>query len=236
MDNTLCIVMRTADWRDADRMLTLFSRDFGLLSALARGAKNLKNPIAAASQPFCCGIYSFSGRNGRLFVSQCEIKKEFYSLGADFNRYAAGCVMMEVAEKILRNTEDFERLFILLVTCLAHLEKGLDPRQVLAYFFVQVSDLLGIRPATRTCAVCGKPLESPRLFCASEGGAVCRGCGDGLDTQAVRPEEFAGIEKMLATLPKEFCGLEGFDAKLLAVLQDYIGKLGDINCRSMRFL
>ncbi len=236
MENTLCIVMRTADWRDADKMLTLFSRDFGLVSALARGAKNLKNPIAAASQPFCCGVYSFSGRGGRQYVNQCEIKKEFYSLGADFSRYAAGCVMMEMAEKILQNTEEFERLFILLVTCLAHLEKGLDSRQVLTYFFVQVSDLLGIRPATRMCAVCGKPLESPGLFCASEGGAVCKGCADGLDTQAVRPDDFLRIENMLSTLPKKFDGLESFDPKLLAVMVDYIGKLGDIKCRSMRFL
>ena len=111
MDNTLCIVMRTADWRDADKMLTLFSRDYGLLSALARGAKNLKNPIAAASQPFCCGIYSFSGRNGRLYVSQCEIKKEFYSLGSDFEKYAAACVMMEMTEKILQNTDEYDPPF-----------------------------------------------------------------------------------------------------------------------------
>lgn len=59
MENTLCIVLRTADYRDSDKMLTLFSRENGRISALARGAKNLKNPIAAASQPFCCGIFSF---------------------------------------------------------------------------------------------------------------------------------------------------------------------------------
>jgi len=236
MENTLCIVMRTADWRDADKMLTLFSRDFGLFSALARGAKNLKNPVAAASQPFCCGIYSFTSRNGRLYVSQCEIKKEFYSLGADFERYAAGCVMMEMAEKILQNTEEFERLFILLATCLVHLENGLDSREVLTYFLVQVSDLLGIRPATHSCAVCGEKMESPRLFCASEGGAVCRGCAAGLAATSVRPEEMQSIEIMLATLPKEFTGLKGYDPNLLAVMRDYLGILGELKCRSMRFL
>lgn len=236
MENTLCIVMRTADWRDADKMLTLFSRDFGLVSALARGAKNLKNPIAAASQPFCCGIYSFSSRGSRLYVSQCEIKKEFYSLGADFEKYAAACVMMETAEKILQNTEDFERLFVLLVTCLAHLERGLNGRETLTYFLVRVADLLGIRPATRTCAVCGKAVGSPRLFCAPEGGVVCSGCAAGRDTVPVRPEDIRRIEEMLDTIPKEFGGAEGFDQKLLFLMRDYLGVLGDLTCRSMRFL
>jgi len=236
MENTLCIVMRTADWRDSDKMLTLFSRDYGLVSALAKGAKNLKNPITAASQPFCCGIYSFNSRSGRLYVSQCEIKKEFYNIGTDFDKYAAACVMMEVAEKILINTEEYDRLFILLVNCLAHLEKCPDPREVLTYFLVQVSDLLGIRPSTRTCAVCGTEIGAPRLFCSSEGGAVCRGCAESLQTTSVRPETIGRMEEMLFTDPKKFTAAKGFDPKLLEMIRDYLSVLGDLQCRSMRFL
>ncbi len=236
MENTLCLVMRTADWRDADKMLTLFSRDLGLISALARGAKNLKNPIAAASQPFCCGIYSFATRGGRLYANQCEIKKEFYGLGEDFERYAAACVMMELTEKILKNTEEYDRLFILLLTCLTHLEGGRDHRQVLAYFLVRITDLLGIRPATRHCAVCGTGIKRPRLFCASEGGAVCETCAPGLTVTPVAPAGWRWIEKMLGTVPRAFDEDEGFESKMLDILRDYIGILGDLKCRSMRFL
>lgn len=236
MDNTLCLVMRTANWRDSDKMLTLFSRDFGLLSALARGAKNLKNPIAAASQPFCCGIFSFTSRGGRLYASQCEIKKEFYGLGADFERYAAACVMIEMTEKILKNTEEYDQLFILLYTCLVHLEGGREHRQVLAYFFVRITDLLGIRPAVRDCAVCGAVIKNPRLFCALEGGAVCDACAPGLMTTPVSPAGWRWIENMLGTAPGAFCEEEGFEGKMLDIMRDYIGILGDLKCRSMRFL
>ncbi|MEI6102281.1 MAG: DNA repair protein RecO, partial [Eubacteriales bacterium] len=170
MDNSLCIVLRTADYRDSDKMLTLFSRESGLISALARGAKNLKNPLAAACQPFCCGIFSFAGKNGKLYVGQCEIKKGYYSLGSDFERYAAACVMVEATEKILENAAEYDRLFVLFINCLSSLEKGVPSRFVVAFFFVHVSELLGICPATSVCAICGKPLSNPSLFCIEDGG------------------------------------------------------------------
>jgi DNA repair protein RecO (recombination protein O) len=228
--------MRTADWRDSDKMLTLFSRDFGLISALARGAKNLKNPLSAVSQPFCCGIYSFISRSGRLSVSQCEIKKEFYSLGTDFEKYATACVMMEMSEKILQNTQEYDPLFILLVTCLTHLEKGRPSREVLTYYLVRISGLLGIRPSTQECVVCGRPLEAPHLFCMAEGGTVCPACADGLKTVSVRPEDMKMIDKMLQTSPKDFCPAQGFNPRLLDLLREYLGELGELKCRSMRFL
>jgi len=232
----MCIVLRTADYRDSDKMLTLFSREAGRVSALARGAKNLKNPLAAASQPFCCGIFSFTGKNGKLYVSQCEIKKEFYSLGADFEKFAAACVMVEMADKILEDSVEYERLFVLLANCLSALEKGPPVRMTLAYFFVQISDILGIRPTTDTCAVCGKDLEEPDLFCASEGGAVCEQCAAGLHTKKIRPEAIRMIDVLLKTDPKSIALIEKFNSDVLAVMRDYLSSFGEITSRAMNYL
>lgn len=236
MDNSMCIVMRTADYRDSDKMLTLFSRDAGRVSALARGAKNLKNPIAAASQPFCCGIFSFAGKNGKLYVNQCEIKKEFYSLGADFGKFAAACAMMETAEKMLENMVEYDRLFLLLVNCLYALEQGAPAKMTAAYFFAQVSDILGIRPATDTCAVCGTQIGDPRLFCASEGGAVCKDCSLGLQVKKIRPGVMQTIRKMLAVSPKEMRNIGEFDPEVLSVMQEYLALFGEIRLKSACYL
>ncbi len=237
MDNALCIVLKTADYRDSDKMLTLFAREEGLVSALARGAKNLKNPLAAASQPFCCGIFSFSGKNGKLYVSQCEIKKEFFSLGKDFERYAAACAMVEAAERILAHAgaEEFSRLFVLLANCLASLENGLMARFVLAFFFVQVSDILGVRPATSVCAVCGKPLRDAGFFCAEEGGAVCRECVPG-KAKPVRPGDLRMIERMLETEPRSLAYTEGFSPGLLKLMEGYLSTVMELDLRSIKFL
>lgn len=236
MENSMCIVIRTADYRDSDKMLTLFSRDAGRVSALARGAKNLKNPIAAASQPFCCGIFSFSGKNGKLYINQCEIKKEFYSLGADFGKYAAACVMVETAEKILENAAEYERLFLLLVNCLYSLEKGLPTKMTAAYFFVQVSELMGIRPTTDSCAVCGTKINEPHFFCAAEGGAVCDKCADGLQIKKIRPVTMQIIEKMLQTGPKMIHNIDSFEPDVLSIMQEYLAVNGEIRLRSACYL
>lgn len=236
MDNSMCIVMRTADYRDSDKMLTLFSRDAGRVSALARGAKNLKNPIAAASQPFCCGIFSFVGKNGKLYVNQCEIKKEFYSLGADFPKFAAGCAMMETADRLLENMVEYERLFLLLINCLYSLEKGLPVKMTTAYFFVQVCDIMGIRPVTDSCAVCGKKIGEPHFFCAAEGGTVCGECSVGLQIKKIRPDVMKTIEKMLHTGPKMIRNIEGFEPDVLLIMQEYLALVGEIRLKSAIYL
>lgn len=236
MDNALCIVLKTADYRDSDKMLTLFAREAGLLSALARGAKNLKNPNAAASQPFCCGIFSFTGKNGKLYVNQCEIKKEFFRLGEDFERYAAACAMVEAAERILTHAVEYERLFVLLANCLVSLEKGLPARFVLAFFFVQVSDILGVRPATQVCAMCGKPLRDPDLFYAEEGGAVCRECAVPGKAKSVRPGDLKLLDRMIEADPKSLEFMEEFDDGLLRLLHRYLAVAGELDLKSVKFL
>jgi DNA repair protein RecO (recombination protein O) len=84
MQSQLCIVLRAVNYRDYDRILTLFSRAEGRLDAQARGARRVKSALRAAAQPFCCAEYEFYGRGDRLYVTNVLIREEFYGIQNDY--------------------------------------------------------------------------------------------------------------------------------------------------------
>ena len=65
---------------------------------------------------------------------------------------------------------------------------------------------------------------------------MCTKCAAGLETRPVFLDDMQRIEKMLATPPKEFKASAGFDNRLLELMREYMGVLGELKCRSMQFL
>ena len=76
-------MLRTVNYRDYDRMLTLFTREEGMLSAAARGAHRQKSPLAAASTQFCTGEYLLLEKNGKYQVKNCMLDEAYYPLRED---------------------------------------------------------------------------------------------------------------------------------------------------------
>ena len=77
---TLAVVIRTADYKDNDKMLTLLTKEYGRMSANARGAKKQTSKLFSAASLFCCGEYAFYEKDGRFGLKGCEIKRTFFNL------------------------------------------------------------------------------------------------------------------------------------------------------------
>ena len=74
---TNAIVLRRADYRENDRMLTLFSPTLGRIDALCRGCRRQKSPLMAASELFCSGEYVLYPARERTTVSSCQIADSY---------------------------------------------------------------------------------------------------------------------------------------------------------------
>lgn len=190
-ERDLCIVLRTVPYGEADLILTLFSRTYGRIDARAYGARSLKSTYRAACQPFCAAEFEFYLKNGYRSVRSADIKTEFFGLQTDFRRYAAGCVLLELAEKMLKghDEEDRDQMFLLLVHSLTALEsQKCDPRYVVLFFYMRAANLLGVFPSTSTCVECGRPSGDSAAWSAVNGGIVCPACADGRDLPNLSPD------------------------------------------------
>ncbi len=185
---TNAIVLRRADYRENDRMITLFSPTMGRIDALCRGCRRQKSPLMAASELFCTGEYVIYQTSERATVVSCAVTDTYYALRSDYERLSHGMYMLEMCSAAVQPAQENERLFLLLLRSLAHLCYGeIDARRVTAVFLMGMTSLLGFRPQVGRCAKCGTPVLQNRVgdetliaaFSPEHGGVLCPGCSAG---------------------------------------------------------
>ncbi|MBQ7455757.1 MAG: DNA repair protein RecO [Clostridia bacterium] len=176
------IVLRHADYRENDRMLTLLTPR-GRVDALARGCKRPKSPLLAASEVFTLGNYELATSKNHVIVSACLLRDSFYPLRLDIDRLACAAYMANLCEATVQPDEDAQRPFLLLARalgCLSYQDEA--PRAVLSVFLLHYAAALGYRPRLSHCVVCGREIGESEgaLFDIEQGGVLCPACAESM--------------------------------------------------------
>ena len=112
---TDAIVLKAVDYKDNDKILTLFSPALGRITAGAKGVKKAKAKLSFAAQPFCFAEYVLAEKGGRYTVTGAYLHESFLSLRYDIVRFYAACALAEVCLTVLYENESHEGLFIALI-------------------------------------------------------------------------------------------------------------------------
>lgn len=112
---TDAIVLKTVDYKDNDKILTLFSPALGRITAGAKGVKKPKAKLSFAAQPFCFAEYILAEKGGRYTITGAYLHESFFSLRYDIVRFYAACALAEVCLTVLYENESHEGLFIALI-------------------------------------------------------------------------------------------------------------------------
>jgi DNA repair protein RecO (recombination protein O) len=176
------VVLRTHKLGEADRIVTLLTRHRGRVRAVVKGVRKTTSRWGSRLEPFThVDLQLAVGRNLDV-VTQAETIEPFAAgLGNDYERYTAGTVMLETADRLV--TEEGQpavQQFLLLVGGLRAMTSS-DPdtrrgaNQVLDSYLLRSLAVAGYAPSFSHCARCGE--EGPhRAFSPSAGGALCADC------------------------------------------------------------
>ena len=172
------IVLRTQKLGEADRIITLLTRHHGRVRAVAKGVRRTSSRFGARLEPFCHVDLQFAEGRTLDVVTQAETLSPFHSrIGADYEHYTAGTVMLETAERlVIEDKEPALQQFLLLVGALrAMCETGRPAGAVLDSYLLRSLSVAGWAPSFDGCARCG--LEGPhRSFSPAAGGMLCSTC------------------------------------------------------------
>ena len=168
------IVLRSVAYRDFDRMLTLFSREEGAVSACARGAHKPNSPLSAAATQFCTGEYVLEERNGRYNVKSCMLDGAFYPLREEPRALSYAAALTQVCEEIVQAGDPNEELYDMLLRALTYLsfDREHDATNIVFPFFMRAMVLSGHGVMLTRCASCGGRIVDAR-FDDMAGGVVC---------------------------------------------------------------
>ncbi|MDN4162897.1 DNA repair protein RecO [Nocardioides abyssi] len=177
------IVLRTHKLGEADRIITLLTRHHGRVRAVAKGVRRTTSRFGSRLEPFThVDLQLAEGRNLDT-ITQAETLTPFHAgIGSDYDRYTAGTVMLETAERLAaEEREPSLQQFLLLVGGLRAMSTGQRrPSQVLDSYLLRSLSVAGYAPSFEHCARCGT-LPSPdrgphRWFNPSMGGVLCATC------------------------------------------------------------
>jgi DNA repair protein RecO (recombination protein O) len=147
------LLLRAVDYRDTDRILTLFTAERGKLSAIARGAKNSRRRFAGALEPYTLIRVELEPGKGELFtLKRAEIVQIFPALLGDLGRMeAAAAALMLLRDAHAAHVPDVQA-FVSALQYLTLLEHEPDPaRAALLAFAMRVLALAGLAPRLETC-------------------------------------------------------------------------------------
>ncbi len=171
-------MLRTHKLGEADRIITLLTRQHGRVRAVARGVRRTSSRWGSRLEPFThVDLMIAEGRTLDV-ITQAETLTPFSAeLGGDYERYTAGTAMLETAERlVVEDREPAVQQFLLLVGGLRAIAgKELPAGQVLDSFLLRSLSVAGYAPSFDHCARCGDP-GPHRWLNPSAGGVLCADC------------------------------------------------------------
>jgi len=170
------IVIRSIDYGEGHRILSLLTDRMGKISVMARGAKKVKSRLAAVTQPFTYGeyvIYFGSGQMGTL--NQGESIQPHRALREDLHKTAYSAYLAELVERLTPEREPNGSLFAQVKAALAAIEEDKDPAIVLAVMEMKMLALSGYLPQMDECVSCGSD-EGEMVLSVLQGGVLCPRC------------------------------------------------------------
>lgn len=192
------IVIRTQDLGEADKIVTVYTRDEGKVRAVARGARRPRNRLLGVAQVFTHSDFMFFRNKGLDTLSQAELREPFLALRGDLYKMAYGAYILELVNALTEEGEKNVQVFSLLLATLYLLELSTHYSLLTHAFEIRIMALLGYSPELCNCVSCGKQIAYEKLwFSPSHGGILCGDCTDKGDAIKVSVGTVKVLERLL---------------------------------------
>jgi DNA repair protein RecO (recombination protein O) len=168
------VVLKHTEYGEADRMLSLYTRERGKIRALVKGARKVRSRKAGHVEPFTrVSLQLAIGRNWYI-VTQAEAINPHASLREDLETIGYAAYVSELLDKFTYDEgHEHNSLYPLLVQTLERLDRDMDPQIAVRYYEIQMLDLLGFRPELQNCVISeNEIIAQDQFFSASLGGVV----------------------------------------------------------------
>src|SRR5574341_1029352 len=175
---TEAVVLRRHDLGEADRIITLYTRHYGKIRAVAKGVRKPASRKAGHLELFMqVDILLAQGRSLDV-ISQAQMMDGFLPLRDDLVRATYAAHFVELLDAFTEDHDESRPLYHLLVDGLTWLAATDDLRRTARYYELHLLDAVGYRPELFRCVVCGEEISpQDQFYSPADGGVICPSCG-----------------------------------------------------------
>lgn len=175
-DTVSALILSQADYRDADVIIRVLTKEYGLLSFIAKGARKMTSKNAGSIIPVTKAEIQFDYKDGQtMFRLKTARTRKFYRrIHEDLKLTAAAGVLCDVCAHMAHETAVSDEEFDLLEQSFDLLEEGKDPDTVISLYISDMMKLFGIQADVDECVRCGNTTVT--ALSAKDGGFLCHDC------------------------------------------------------------
>ncbi|MEH7343749.1 DNA repair protein RecO [Bacillus sp. JJ1532] len=169
------IIIRTTNYGETNKIVTLYTREWGKIGVMARGAKKPSSRLAAVTQPFTYGYFLVQRSSGLGSLQQGEMISSMRSIREDIFLTAYASYIVDLTDKGTDDRKPNPYLFELVYQSLNLVNEGFDAEIIVNIFEMKMLNTFGLYPVLNQCTVCSST-GGHFSFSIREGGLICHRC------------------------------------------------------------
>jgi len=171
------LVIRTTDFNESDRIITIFTEELGVVSALASGARSLKSRKMSSTMQFCYSSFVLCRRGEHFRVKEAELIESFFGIRGSIEGLALAGYVADVLSDVTVAEAERDLLRLSLNTLYAISEGKHSVTKIKAAFEIRCAAILGFMPNVISCELCGER-EGNFYFDIMGGTILCYSCNE----------------------------------------------------------
>ena len=172
------VILRHSNFAEADRLLTIFTREEGKVRAIAKGVRKARSRKAGHVEPFTRTSLQLARGRDLFILTQAEAADVYAHLREDLVLLGYASYVIELLDRSTTDEVENRSLYNLLTQTLTRLNRGDDPNLVTRFYELRLLDYVGFRPRLMNCARCDSEIQpEDQYFSALQGGVICPKCG-----------------------------------------------------------
>ncbi len=238
---TEAIVLKRSDFGEADRLLTLYSREFGKLKAIAKGARKPQSRKTGHVELFMRSQFLMAKGQDLDVITQAEMAEAYPALRDDLVRTTYAGYVVELLDRMTAEEGPNPSLYNLLAQTLGRLTTSDDVRLVARYYELRLLGLAGFQPQLFRCLSCDEPIQEQDQFFSYElGGLLCPNCR-AADRRA-RPVTAVAVKVLRYLQSRPWETVQALQLKrplhheLETIMHGYIAHILERDLKSVEFL
>lgn len=211
------IVIKQSDFGETNRILTIFTKEQGVIRVAVYGAKSTRNKKSGLSQMLTYGDFILNDTGKDIMTLQSVDALEcFFPIQEDIVKLSLSVYFIDLFYNLININLPDEGMLNLLLNCLYALAyKEIDEETIRSVFELRVISYAGYMPNLYTCTRCSKN-DNIIGFSAKSGGIVCEKCIDGED-EPINADIYHAIKYILTSDEKKMLSFKASDEVLKRV-------------------
>ncbi|MFC2088796.1 DNA repair protein RecO, partial [Calditrichota bacterium] len=175
---TEAIVIKSMNWRDTSKIVSLYTREAGRIDVIAKGVRRKNHPHGSFLESLNhleTVIYISEKRELQNLGNTSQLNS-FYKIRQDLNKTSFGLAILEIVNLFFSPGETDVVFFDFLISQINALNESSHPQVVFWFFILKISSYLGFKPRFENCQICKKLKDEDYYFQVSSGAAYYKEC------------------------------------------------------------